>query len=86
LEGHSENICFFTCPRPYLCTPLLFFQFSVTAMYVEQLYTKCLSEAAYLICDAQEAAIIDPLRDVDVYIQMAQEKNPEIEFHFKSEF
>jgi glyoxylase-like metal-dependent hydrolase (beta-lactamase superfamily II)/rhodanese-related sulfurtransferase len=55
-------------------------------MYVEQLYTKCLSEAAYFICDAQEAAIIDPLRDVDVYIQMAKEKNVKIKYVFETHF
>lgn len=59
-------------------------------MYVEQLYTKCLSEAAYFICDAHEAAIIDPLRDVEVYIQMAKEKNVQIKYvietHFHADF
>jgi len=55
-------------------------------MYVEQLYTKCLSEAAYFICDGDEAAIIDPLRDVDVYIQMAKEKNVQIKYIFETHF
>ena len=55
-------------------------------MYVEQLYTKCLSEAAYFICDGQEAAIIDPLRDVDVYLQMAKEKNVQIKYIFETHF
>ena len=34
-------------------------------MYIEQIYTKCLSEAAYYIESNGEAAIIDPLREVD---------------------
>lgn len=55
-------------------------------MYVEQLYTKCLSEAAYFISDANEAAIIDPLRDVDVYIQMAKDKNVTIKYIFETHF
>lgn len=55
-------------------------------MYVEQLYTKCLSEAAYFISDGQEAAIIDPLRDVEVYIQMAKEKNVKIKYIFETHF
>ncbi len=55
-------------------------------MHIEQLYTKCLSEAAYFICDGTEAAVIDPLRDVDVYIQMAKDKNAEIKYIFETHF
>jgi hydroxyacylglutathione hydrolase len=55
-------------------------------MYIEQLYTKCLSEAAYFICDGTEAAVVDPLRDVAVYIQMAQEKNVRIKYIFETHF
>lgn len=55
-------------------------------MYVEQLYTACLSEAAYFISDGSEAAIIDPLRDVDVYITMAAEKNVKIKYIFETHF
>ena len=43
-------------------------------MYIEQLYTNCLSEAAYFIESDGEVAIIDPLRDIDIYIKMAAEK------------
>jgi hydroxyacylglutathione hydrolase len=55
-------------------------------MYIEQLYTKCLSEAAYFICDGTEAAVVDPLRDVDVYIQMAKDKNVQIKYIFETHF
>lgn len=55
-------------------------------MYVEQLYTKCLSEAAYFIYDAEEAAVVDPLRDVEVYIQMAKDKNVQIKYIFETHF
>lgn len=55
-------------------------------MYIEQLYTKCLSEAAYFISDGDEAAIVDPLRDVDVYIEMAKEKNVTIKYIFETHF
>ena len=41
-------------------------------MEIQQLYTKCLSEAAYFISNNGEAVVIDPLRDVDVYLQMAK--------------
>ena len=41
-------------------------------MYIEQLYTGCLSEAAYYIESDGEAAIIDPLRDIDEYLASCQ--------------
>lgn len=55
-------------------------------MIVEQLYTNCLSEAAYFIADSGEAAIIDPLRDVDVYIQKAAEMGVKIKYIFETHF
>lgn len=38
-------------------------------MYVEQLYTGCLAEAAYYIESNGEAAIIDPLREPTPYVK-----------------
>jgi hydroxyacylglutathione hydrolase len=55
-------------------------------MEVKQLYTSCLSEAAYFISSGDEAAVVDPLRDVDVYIQMAKEKNVAIKYIFETHF
>ncbi len=55
-------------------------------MEVKQLYTNCLSEAAYFIASEGEAAVIDPLRDVDVYIQMAAERGVTIKYIFESHF
>lgn len=55
-------------------------------MTVEQLYTNCLSEAAYFIADNGEAAVIDPLRDVDVYIQKAAEMGVKIKYIFETHF
>jgi len=43
-------------------------------MYIQQLYTGCLSEAAYYIDSEGEAAIVDPLRDIDAYIRLARER------------
>ena len=43
-------------------------------MYIEQLYTGCLSEAAYYIESEGEAAIIDPLRDIEEYICISKKK------------
>jgi glyoxylase-like metal-dependent hydrolase (beta-lactamase superfamily II)/rhodanese-related sulfurtransferase len=55
-------------------------------MYIEQLYTKCLSEAAYFIESDGEVAIIDPLRDIDIYIKMASEKKAKIKYIFETHF
>ena len=44
-------------------------------MFIKQMYTSCLSEAAYYIESDREAAIIDPLRDIEVYIELAKERN-----------
>jgi hydroxyacylglutathione hydrolase len=55
-------------------------------MEVQQLYTNCLSEAAYFIASEGEAAIIDPLRDVDDYIKMAAEKGVKIKYIFETHF
>lgn len=55
-------------------------------MYIKQLYTGCLSEAAYYIESNGEAAIIDPLRDIDSYIQLATERNAVIKYIFETHF
>ena len=55
-------------------------------MKVEQIYTGCLAEAAYYIESKGEAAIIDPLREVDPYIQMAKDNNASIKYVFETHF
>lgn len=55
-------------------------------MTVKQLYTNCLSEAAYFIADNGEAAVIDPLRDIDTYLQVAAEHNATIKYIFETHF
>ena len=55
-------------------------------MFIQQLYTACLSEAAYYIESNTEAAIIDPLRDVDQYIELAQSRGATIKYIFETHF
>jgi glyoxylase-like metal-dependent hydrolase (beta-lactamase superfamily II)/rhodanese-related sulfurtransferase len=55
-------------------------------MYVQQLYTNCISEAAYYIESNGECAIVDPLRDVEVYVQMAKERKAKIKYIFETHF
>src|SRR5258705_11513640 len=55
-------------------------------MFIKQLDTGCLSEAAYYIESEGEAAIIDPLRDIDEYIALAKERNAGIKYVFETHF
>lgn len=55
-------------------------------MYIQQLYTGCLSEAAYYIESEGQAAIIDPLRDIDAYLQLAAERKAQIKYIFETHF
>ena len=55
-------------------------------MIIHQLYTKCLSESAYYIESNKEVAIIDPLRDIDVYIEMANKSQSKIKYIFETHF
>lgn len=55
-------------------------------MYLQQLYTGCLSEAAYFIESNGEAAVIDPLRDIDAYLQLAVERKATIKYIFETHF
>lgn len=55
-------------------------------MKVEQLYTSCLSEAAYFISSNGEAAVVDPLRDIDAYLKLAEEQGVKIKYIFETHF
>lgn len=55
-------------------------------MTIQQLYTNCLSEAAYFIADKGEAAVIDPLRDIDTYLDLAREHKATIKYIFETHF
>ncbi len=55
-------------------------------MYIQQLYTSCLSEAAYYIESEGEAAIIDPLRDIEEYLVLAKERKASIKYIFETHF
>src|SRR5258706_1940984 len=55
-------------------------------MFIKQLYTGCLSEAAYYVESNGEAAIIDPMRDIDEYLQLANERKTKIKYIFETHF
>lgn len=55
-------------------------------MIVEQIYTGCLAQGAYYIQSEGEAAIIDPLREVNPYILKAEKDNATIKYVFETHF
>ena len=59
-------------------------------MKIEQIYTGCLAQGAYYIMSEGEVAIIDPLREVDPYIQKAKLDKAKIKYvletHFHADF
>lgn len=55
-------------------------------MKIEQIYTGCLAQGAYYIESEGEAAIIDPLRESNPYIQRARQNNAQIKYIFETHF
>jgi glyoxylase-like metal-dependent hydrolase (beta-lactamase superfamily II)/rhodanese-related sulfurtransferase len=55
-------------------------------MFIQQIYTGCLSEAAYFVESNGEAIVIDPMRDAQSYLQMAKDHNSTITYIFETHF
>ncbi|WP_053972140.1 rhodanese-like domain-containing protein [Mangrovimonas sp. ST2L15] len=55
-------------------------------MKIEQIYTGCLSQGAYYIESEGEVAIIDPLREIQNYLDRADEANATIKYIFETHF
>lgn len=55
-------------------------------MKIEQIYTGCLAHGAYYIESNGEAAIIDPLREVQPYIDLAKKRGASIKYIFETHF
>ncbi len=59
-------------------------------MYIEQLYTGCLAEAAYYIESNGEAAIIDPMRETEPYLEILKKRGAKLKYvmetHFHADF
>ena len=53
-------------------------------MYFEQFYLTCLAHASYMIGSEGEAAVVDPQRDVDIYLTAAAEQNLKIRHIFET--
>ncbi len=55
-------------------------------MKIEQIYTGCLAQGAYYIESEGEVAIIDPLREIQPYIDKANAENAKIKYVFETHF
>lgn len=53
-------------------------------MYFEQFYLGCLAHASYLLASGGEAVVVDPQRDVELYLKAAQEHGVTIRHIFES--
>ena len=55
-------------------------------MKIEQIYTGCLAQGAYYIVSNGEAAIIDPLREVQPYLERLEKDNVKLKYIFETHF
>ena len=59
-------------------------------MIIKQIYTKCLAQASYYIESNNECIIIDPIRDIDIYIDLINQRKVRIKYiletHFHADF
>ena len=55
-------------------------------MKIEQIYTGCIAQAAYYLESNGEAAIFDPLREVQPYLDRAQKDGAQIKYIFETHF
>jgi hydroxyacylglutathione hydrolase len=59
-------------------------------MQIEQIYTGCLAQGAYYLVSDNEAVIIDPLREIEPYLERAKRDGVQIKYiletHFHADF
>lgn len=59
---------------------------NILQMKIEQIYTGCMAQAAYYLESNGEAAIFDPLREVQPYLDKAAKDNAKIKYVFETHF
>jgi hydroxyacylglutathione hydrolase len=59
-------------------------------MFIQQLYTPCLAQACYYVESLGEAVLIDPLRDIQGYLEILKQRNATLRYimetHFHADF
>ena len=58
----------------------------IKTMNIEQIYTGCLAQGAYYIISDGEAAIVDPLREVQPYLDRLKKDNVKLKYIFETHF
>ena len=62
----------------------------VAAMQIHQFYTNCLAEASYILISGNEAVVVDPIRDVAMYLDYLKTHNATLKYvletHFHADF
>ncbi len=53
-------------------------------MYFEQFYLGCLAHASYMLGSEGEAAVVDPQRDVEIYLKAADQQGLKIRYIFET--
>ena len=53
-------------------------------MYFEQFYLGCLAHASYMLASEGEAVVVDPQRDVEVYLKAAEEQGSAVRHIFET--
>src|SRR5579859_4736968 len=53
-------------------------------MYFEQFYLGCLAHASYMLASEGEAVVVDPQRDVEIYLQAAEKQGVRIRHIFET--
>src|SRR6202521_2356113 len=53
-------------------------------MYFEQFYLGCLAHASYMMASEGEAVVVDPQRDVEIYLQAAEANRVAIRHIFET--
>lgn len=85
------SVCYVTLVTELVCVVFgTLFQRKITQKYfvmkLEQIYTGCIAHAAYYLESNGEAAIFDPLREVQPYIDRANKDNAKIKYVFETHF
>ena len=55
-------------------------------MYIEQIYTDCLAQASYYVESNGEAILIDPIRDVNLYMDLIKKRQVDLKYIFETHF
>src|SRR5579863_3674742 len=59
-------------------------QWEQLSMFFEQFYLGCLAHASYMLASEGEAAVVDPQRDVDIYLKAAEDQQVKIRHIFET--